>query len=166
MKCKGLLPVLICVLCIPLGLIAQAGPLKLKVVTDQANIREEPDIGSPILHMVPRGTVLDGESKEGEWYRVSFVSDRGEMKTGYVHESLVIVTSRLPEAKKPEAPPAEPPPPPVKVTPVPPEKERPPREAAPPAREQRTETEPQAPPAARRRPQLRFYNLVCLIIKK
>jgi outer membrane biosynthesis protein TonB len=145
--------------CVVLGSLAQEAPLKLKVVTDQANIRKEPDIGSPIIHMAPRGTVLEGESQEGEWYCVRFISDRGQATTGFVHESLVIVTSRLPEAKQPDKPPAEPPPPPVKklppeqpVTEVPP----PPVEKTPPAQEQRTVTPEPPLGATAQRPQLRL----------
>jgi len=116
MKGKALLLVWMCA-GITLGILAQEAPLKLKVVTDQANIRKEPDIGSPIVHMAPQGSVLEGESKEGEWYRVSFISDRGQVGMGFVHESLVIVTSRLPETKTQEKPPAEPPPPPLQKPP-------------------------------------------------
>lgn len=140
---------------ITLGILAQDAPLKLKVVTDQANIRKEPDIGSPIVHMAPQGTVLEGESKEGEWYRVSFISDRGQVTMGFVHESLVIVTSRLPEIKQPERPPAEPPPPPLqKPPPVQPEKE-PPVEIIPPTREQQADAA-DPPPSSRQQPRLRL----------
>lgn len=140
MKSKALLLVCMCA-CVVLGSLAQEAPLKLKVVTDQANIRKEPDIGSPIIHMAPRGTVLEGESQEGEWYCVRFISDRGQATTGFVHESLVIVTSRLPEAKQPDKPPAtEVPPPPVEKTP--------------PAQEQRTVTPEPPLGATAQRPQL------------
>jgi len=136
MKGKALLLAWMCA-AITLGILAQEAPLKLKVVTDQANIRKEPDIGSPIVHMAPRGTVLEGESKGGEWYRVSFISDRGQAVEGFVHDSLVVVISRLPETTQPE-------------------KEPPPVEKIPPAQEQRTETAVPPPVPSRQRPQLRL----------
>ena len=147
MKNKALLFVLMCA-GIALGGLAQESPLKLKVVTDQANIRKEPDIGSPIIHMAPQGAVLEGESHEGEWYRVRFISDRGQAPIGFVHESLVIVTSRLPEVKQP----AEPPPPLVKKLPP----EQPATEVPPPALEQRTVTPEPPSGTAAQRPQLRL----------
>ncbi len=150
MKNKALLLVWMCV-CLVFSGLAQETPLKLKVVTDQANIRKDPDIGSPILHMAPRGAVLDGESQEGEWYRVRFISGRGQITTGFVHESLVIVTSRLPDAKQPEKPAAKTPPEqPARVVPPPPV------EQTPPVQEQRdTTSEPPAGSDAWR-PQLRL----------
>lgn len=155
MKGKALLLVWMCA-GITLGILAQEAPLKLKVVTDQANIRKEPDIGSPIVHMAPQGTVLEGESKEGEWYRVSFISDRGQVGMGFVHESLVIVTSRLPETKQQEKPPAEPPPPPLqKPPPAQPEKKPPIAEKIPPALEPQAEAA-EPPPASRQQPRLRL----------
>ena len=42
---------------------------KLEVVTEQANIRLEPDIGSTIIHQAPQGTMLESTSKQGEWYQ-------------------------------------------------------------------------------------------------
>jgi len=123
---------------------AQEAPIKVKVVTEQANIRKEPDIGSPIIHMVPQGSNLEVEFKEGDWYRVRFVSDRGQDSLGYVHESLVTLISRPPETKPIEkSQPESPATPPPKPTP-PPEK---PRQRPPDPEPQIPEAEPPAPSA-------------------
>lgn len=78
---------------------------KLEVVTEQANIRLEPDIGSTIIHQAPQGTMLESTSKQGEWYRIKFTAETGEIKVGYVHESLVLEIEKPPTkkpVKKPE----------------------------------------------------------------
>jgi opacity protein-like surface antigen len=148
MNLKTLLLVGICLGLLSTVSAAQEETFNLKVVTEQANIREEPDIGSPILHMAAQGTLLEAEAKEGEWYRVRFINDRGRAATGFVHESLVIETPRPSERI-----------PPVKVKTKPPEKTEdilpPPktktREAPPP----QIETPPDVSPAAPFRPPLR-----------
>lgn len=84
-------------------------PLKLKVVTEQANIRLKPDIGSTIIYQVPMGTFLEYLGQEGEWFKIQLKSDEGETITGYVHESLIIVIQTIPQEEpvKEEAPPKE-----------------------------------------------------------
>ncbi len=75
-----------------IGLGAQdpgAQPVKVKVVAEQANLRERPDIGSAILQMIPEGTVLDVDKKEKEWYLVRYTLEDGGVMAGYIHESLV-----------------------------------------------------------------------------
>jgi len=69
---------------------AQKLPFKLEVVTEKANIREKPDIGSPIIHQVPRGTILESTKKDGEWYLVRITVEEGRLLMGYVHESLIM----------------------------------------------------------------------------
>lgn len=98
-----------------LPLSAEEPASKLKVVTDQANVRLKPDIGSIIIYQIPIGTVVDSLGKEGEWYRIQFQSEEGDNVTGYVHESLVSllesparkrepreVSPQMPEEKKKE----------------------------------------------------------------
>lgn len=85
----------------------------IKVVTEQANIRVEPDIGSRIIHQAPQNTSLEAIGKQGEWYQVRFINDKGTLATGYVHESLVIEIGAPPpkikqEEMKPEPKKAEP----------------------------------------------------------
>ena len=70
-------------------------PRKIKVVTEQANIRLRPDIGSVIIQQVPKGTILESWEKTGEWYKVRL--EEGQEKVfGYVHDSLVMLISPAP----------------------------------------------------------------------
>jgi hypothetical protein len=79
--------------------------VRLKVSAEQANIREKPDIGSPMVEQLPEGTILEAQSKEGEWYFVGFVRRDGSIGSGYIHESLVLVIAQ--DEEKPESLPAE-----------------------------------------------------------
>ncbi len=83
-------------------LISQDVSHNLKVVTEQANIRVEPDIGSRIIHQAPQNTSLESIGKLGEWYQVRFITDKGTPATGYVHESLVIEIGAPPPKIKQE----------------------------------------------------------------
>ncbi len=71
--------------------------IKLKVVADLANIRMQPAIDSPIIRQAEKNEIIEALSRQGEWFRVIFLKDSGEATTGYVHESLVIVTEGAPE---------------------------------------------------------------------
>ncbi len=76
---------------------------KLKVVTEQANIRLKPSIGSIIIKQVPEGTILESTGQEGEWYLIKLTPDELEQVSGYVHESMVIVIEGPPkEQEEPE----------------------------------------------------------------
>jgi hypothetical protein len=68
---------------------APARPMKVKVTSEQANLREKPDIGSAIVQQIPEGTVLEVDKKEGEWFFVRYPLDDGGVIGGYIHESLV-----------------------------------------------------------------------------
>jgi hypothetical protein len=68
---------------------APARPMKVKVTSEQANLREKPDIGSAIVQQIPEGTVLEVDKKEGEWCFVRYPLDDGGVIGGYIHESLV-----------------------------------------------------------------------------
>lgn len=94
---------------------------KLKIVTDQANVRLKPDIGSIIIYQIPIGTIVDSLGKEGEWFRIQFQSEEGDTVTGYVHESLVFllesptrkrepreISPQMPEEKEKKESPREP----------------------------------------------------------
>jgi len=76
---------------------AQDTKIKLKVVADLANIRLQPAIDSPIVRQAEKNEQLEALDQQGEWFRVIFLKDSGEATTGYVHESLVIVTEGAPE---------------------------------------------------------------------
>lgn len=84
-----------------LPLPGQAQKFRLKVVSEQANIRLKPDIGSEMIWQVPQGSELEADRKEGEWFEVIVTRPDGSRLRGYVHESLVEVVeagvvSRLP----------------------------------------------------------------------
>jgi hypothetical protein len=128
--------------------VAQEKPsptFKIKVTAEQANIRDTPDIGSPVVQQLPEGSVLEAEKKQGEWYLVRFTRDDGLAARGYIHESLVreleVVPSmpveriRVEPMKKVDEKPE-----PVAVEPARPEPARPDDRPAPP------------PPAPRRTP--------------
>ena len=63
--------------------------IKLEVVTELANVRAEPDIGSPIIHLAKQGNTMDLLGQEGPWYHVKIIIDDEKTIQGYVHESLV-----------------------------------------------------------------------------
>ncbi|MGQ9800340.1 MAG: SH3 domain-containing protein [Candidatus Saccharicenans sp.] len=69
----------------------QAQKIRIKVVSEQANIRLKPDIGSEMVWQVPEGTELEADGKEGEWFQVVVTKPDGSRLRGYVHESLVEV---------------------------------------------------------------------------
>ena len=104
-------------LLLPLVPEAQEKPaptFKIKVTAELANIRDTPDIGSPIVQQLPEGTVLRAEKKEGEWYMVRFTRDDGLVARGYIHESLVEALEPVPieevkiePLKKEKAPPEQ-----------------------------------------------------------
>ncbi len=73
---------------------------KLKVVTEQANIRLKPSIGSIIIKQVPDGTILESTGQESEWYLIQLTPDELERVTGYVHESMVIIIEGPPKEQE------------------------------------------------------------------
>lgn len=79
------------------GVKGQEAITKLRVVTEMANVRLQPDIGSVIIHQVPQGQTLLSTIKEGDWFLVKIQIEEGQEATGYVHESTVIVVERPPE---------------------------------------------------------------------
>ena len=87
-----------CILIITFFILSQsAGALnlqeikfKLRVVSDIANIRLEPDIGSTIIHQLSKNTIIRSTGKQGDWYHVLLEPEEGKIITGYIHESLVI----------------------------------------------------------------------------
>jgi hypothetical protein len=88
------------------ALAAQTG--YLKVTVELANIRQRPDIGSPLVAQLPLDTLLESLGKDGEWYIVRFTAEDGKSLAGYVHESLVAPSSP-PAAAEAPAPEAKPP---------------------------------------------------------
>ncbi len=81
--------------------------IRLRVAADEANLREKPDISSGIVQLIPSGTILEADRKEGEWYFVRYTLEDGGVMGGYIHESLVMPvngdkkTETAPAAGKP-----------------------------------------------------------------
>ncbi len=98
MKAKIRIILILLVLLPSFSVRAQNNPSQIKVVTEQANIRLRPDIGSVIIRQVPKGTILESWEKTGEWYKVK-LEEGQEQVFGYVHESLVTLISPLPPEK-------------------------------------------------------------------
>lgn len=75
----------------PTKIFSQTSSFKLRVTEEFANIRQNPDIRSPILIQVTQNTILHGLKREGDWYLVTWADESGTWRTGYIHESLVMV---------------------------------------------------------------------------
>jgi len=75
-------------LLIGLALASPAG-LKIKVTTDAASLKVSPDAGASVLVRLPLNTVLQAESKEGEWYKVLFEISPGNRVVAYIQDQLV-----------------------------------------------------------------------------
>ncbi len=58
----------------------EAAPVKIKVILDNASIKATRAIGGKTLNRVPLNTILDAESKIGDWYKVSW-----QGSSGYIH---------------------------------------------------------------------------------
>ena len=58
----------------------EAAPVKIKVILDNASIKATRAIGGKTLIQVPMNTILDAESKQGDWYGVSW-----QGVSGYIH---------------------------------------------------------------------------------
>jgi len=78
-----------CILFNYLYSIPQNNLTKIKVVTELANVRAEPDIGSPVIHLAKQGTIMDVLGQEGPWYHIKVILEEEKIIEGYVHESLV-----------------------------------------------------------------------------
>ncbi len=58
----------------------EAAPVKIKVIIDNASIKATRAIGGKTLTRIPLNTVLDAESKIGDWYKVTW-----QGSSGYIH---------------------------------------------------------------------------------
>jgi hypothetical protein len=86
------------ILFLPFSIVGQEVGMKLRVVSELANVRIKPDIGSAIIKQFPLGTILESSGKEKEWYQIRFELEGGESLTGYVHRSLVqLMEGELPQ---------------------------------------------------------------------
>lgn len=64
----------------------EAAQLKVKVILDNASIKETRSIGGKTLVRVPLNTVLDAESKQGSWYKVTYQGNSGWIYNTNVEE--------------------------------------------------------------------------------
>lgn len=115
----------------------------LKVVAARANVRLKPDLDSPVIGQIAKGTVLESANKIGDWYAVKLPPDAdGIVVSGYVHMSTVEITTDAGEEPAAEEAPAPPPAPRVRTAPP----------ARTPVRTERvSEPEPVREPVARER---------------
>jgi DNA-binding beta-propeller fold protein YncE len=62
--------------------------IKVRVTVDNSSVKTTPAIDGQNLATFPLDSVLEAESKQGEWYKVLITRD-GVQVTGYIHELLV-----------------------------------------------------------------------------
>lgn len=58
----------------------EAAPVKIKVILDNASVKATRAIGGKTLTRAPLNTILDAESKIGDWYKVTW-----QGSSGYIH---------------------------------------------------------------------------------
>jgi len=58
----------------------EAAPVKIKVILDNASVKATRAIGGKTLTRVPLNTILNAESKIGDWYKVTW-----QGSSGYIH---------------------------------------------------------------------------------
>jgi DNA-binding beta-propeller fold protein YncE len=58
----------------------EAAPIKIKVILDNASVKATRAIGGKTLTRIPLNTILDAESKIGDWYKVTW-----QGSSGYIH---------------------------------------------------------------------------------
>ncbi len=94
-----LLLVLVLFLCV-IGF-SQTEDMKVKVKVRRANVREQPNIEGETIAVVRRGTILQADGKEGEWYLVRLPLElEGYALPGYIHESVVeVVGAEIPTSE-------------------------------------------------------------------
>jgi hypothetical protein len=64
----------------------EAAQLKVKVILDNASIKATRSIGGRTLVRVPLNTILDAESKQGNWYKVTYQGNSGWIYNTNVEE--------------------------------------------------------------------------------
>ncbi len=64
----------------------EAAQLKVKVILDNASIKATRSIGGRTLVRVPLNTILDAESKQGSWYKVTYQGNSGWIYNTNVEE--------------------------------------------------------------------------------
>jgi hypothetical protein len=67
-----------------LHVVLEAASVRIRVILDNASIKATRSIGGRTLVRVPLNTILDAESKQGDWYKVSY-----QGSSGYIHSMNV-----------------------------------------------------------------------------
>jgi hypothetical protein len=79
---------------------------KMMVIAIRASIYLDPDVESPIIETIARGTILNllsAKKIQEDWYYVSFYSEKKFINfTGFVHASAVEMMYEVPEIKEKE----------------------------------------------------------------
>jgi opacity protein-like surface antigen len=99
MNRKWLLPLFLILTFISLSLCISAGQQafewKLEVSAESAQVHLKPDVNSPVVATVPRGTILKSYVKEGEWFRVIPEPDQeGVVSIGYIAPADVTILEK------------------------------------------------------------------------
>ena len=58
----------------------EAAPVKIKVILDNASVKATRAIGGKTLTRIPLNTILNAESKQGDWYKVTW-----QGSSGFIH---------------------------------------------------------------------------------
>jgi hypothetical protein len=66
--------------------------VKIKIIEENAKVRLNPSIDSPVIGEVPIGETFVSEGTEGEWFRISFPSKDGSFTlSGFIHSRYIEV---------------------------------------------------------------------------
>ncbi len=74
----------------------EAAAVRVKVILDNASIKATRSIGGKTLVRVPLNTILDAQSKQGDWYRVSYQGSSGYIHSMNVEEVTGVVRGGAP----------------------------------------------------------------------
>jgi len=74
------------------GALAEAQDFKIKVTASLANVREQPNVSSPVIAVLSAGTIVDSAGKEENWYKIKLPADiQTAPAYGYIHQSIIKV---------------------------------------------------------------------------
>lgn len=66
--------------------------IKIKIIEENAKVRLNPSIDSPVIGEVPIGEIFVSDSAEGEWFSISFPSKDGSFTlSGFIHSRYIEV---------------------------------------------------------------------------
>lgn len=79
-----------------LHVVLEAAPVRVRVILDNASIKATRSIGGRTLVRVPLNTILDAESKQGDWYKVNYQGSSGYIHSMNVEEATGVVGGGVP----------------------------------------------------------------------